>query len=317
MEVILSAAVSIDGYLDDASSERLRLSSDEDWAAVLRLREECDAVLVGAATVRKDNPSLKGRALRVVVSRSGELPAGSRIFGSGEVLVLSGRKFTARDIVAELEGRGVRRLMVEGGAQILGMFLREGFADRLRLAVAPLLVGGGVRFPSVEAPRMRLEKLERLGGTAVMHYIKDTDAEYLARAVELSRSSVPSMSAYRVGAVILTRDGQIFEGYTHETDAKNHAEEEAVAKALAACASLEGAAIYVSMEPCSTRASKPVSCSELIIRHRFGRVVFVLKEPSLFVRCTGADNLAAAGIEVEHREEMASEVREINAHLLK
>lgn len=172
MEVILSAAISADGYLDDASPERLRLSSPEDWAAVLQLRRECDAVLVGAETVRKDNPSLREVPLRVVVSRSGEMPADARIFGSGEVLVLTGRELTASEIVAQLEGRGVRRLLVEGGAQILAMFLREGVADRLRLAVAPVFVGGGVRFPSVEAPRMTLEKVERLGDTAVMHYLR-------------------------------------------------------------------------------------------------------------------------------------------------
>ena len=181
MEVILSAAVSIDGYLDDASSERLRLSSDEDWAAVLRLREECDAVLVGAATVRKDNPSLKGRALRVVVSRSGELPAGSRIFGSGEVLVLSGRKFTARDIVAELEGRGVRRLMVEGGAQILGMFLREGFADRLRLAVAPLLVGGSL---VISTPSSRMNRSSNSMRLQSQHWFRnDSTASFASSQV--------------------------------------------------------------------------------------------------------------------------------------
>ena len=172
MEVILSAAISLDGYLDDASHERLRLSSPEDWAAVLKLRGECDAILVGAETVRKDNPSLKETALRVVVSRSGALPADARLFGSGEVMVLSGREFTAREIVAQLEHRGVRRLLVEGGAQILALFLAAGEAHRLRLAVAPLLVGCGVRFPGVAAGRMALEKVEQLGDMAVMHYAR-------------------------------------------------------------------------------------------------------------------------------------------------
>ncbi len=171
MEVIISAAISIDGYLDDASSERLRLSSPEDWEAVRKLRSECDAILVGAETVRKDNPSLKEASLRVIVSRSGNISADARIFAGGEVLVLSGREFTARNIIAELERRGVRRLMVEGGAQILSMFLVEGMADRLRLAVAPILAGGGVRFPSVAATRMQLEKVEQLGDTAVIHFV--------------------------------------------------------------------------------------------------------------------------------------------------
>jgi 5-amino-6-(5-phosphoribosylamino)uracil reductase len=173
MEVLLSAAISADGYLDDATPERLRLSSPEDWAAVRRLRAECDAILVGAETVRKDNPSLREVPLRVVVSRSGDVPADARIFGNGEVMVLAGRDFTAREIVAELERRGVRRLMVEGGAQLLKMVLEEGVAHRLRLAVAPVFVGGGVRFPSVAAPRMTLEKVEQLGQTAVLHLMEN------------------------------------------------------------------------------------------------------------------------------------------------
>ncbi len=145
MEIILSAAVSVDGFLDDARPERLRLSSDEDWAAVKELRRGCDAILVGGETVRKDNPSLKEVPLRVVVSRSGNIPLDAQIYeGAGEVLVLSGREYSAAEIIGELEKRGVRRLMVEGGARILEMFISEGIFYRFRLAVAPLFVGGGV-----------------------------------------------------------------------------------------------------------------------------------------------------------------------------
>ena len=61
-----------------------------------------------------------------------------------------------------------------------------------------------------------------------------------------------------------------------------------IAKALAAGAVLRGAAMYSSMEPCSTRSSEPESCSELILRHGFSRTVFALYEPSCFVCCEGA-----------------------------
>ena len=146
--------------------------------------------------------------------------------------------------------------------------------------------------------------------------MKKTDIEYLERAIEPSKNSKPSPTAYRVGAVIVTPCGQVFEGYTHETDEKNHAEEEAIAKAVKAGAKLTGATIYASMEPCSTRASKPISCSDLIINHCFDRVVFALKEPLLFAVCTGAEKLAEAGIETVHIDSLAEKVREINAHLL-
>ena len=61
MRVILSAAVTADGYLDDNGPGRLVISTPGDWAAVLRLRAGCDAILVGAETVRRDNPSLSLR----------------------------------------------------------------------------------------------------------------------------------------------------------------------------------------------------------------------------------------------------------------
>ena len=58
MRVTLSAAATADGYLDDNGPGRLMISTPEDWAAVLRLRGQCDAILVGAETLRRDNPAL-------------------------------------------------------------------------------------------------------------------------------------------------------------------------------------------------------------------------------------------------------------------
>lgn len=142
------------------------------------------------------------------------------------------------------------------------------------------------------------------------------DQKYLQMAVDESRKCVPAAGSYSVGAVIVTADGSLFAGYTHETGPHNHAEEEAVAKAESAGANLRGAVIYSSMEPCSTRASKPVSCSQLIVQKEFRRVVYALGEPPVFVDCCGAAMLADAGIEVVHLPELAQQVREINAHLL-
>ena len=100
MRVILSAAVTADGYLDDNGPGRLVISTPGDWAAVLRLRAGCDAILVGAETVRRDNPSLSlrddaerarraARGLRpdlskAVVTRSGRLDPSLRFFTEGD-----------------------------------------------------------------------------------------------------------------------------------------------------------------------------------------------------------------------------------------
>ncbi|HWN31983.1 MAG TPA: dihydrofolate reductase family protein, partial [Pseudonocardia sp.] len=97
--VLLSAAVSVDGYLDDASLERLMLSSPEDFDAVDEVRAGVDAILVGAGTVRADNPRLlvrsaelrrervaRGRPAsptKVTLSTSGELDPAAAFFTAG------------------------------------------------------------------------------------------------------------------------------------------------------------------------------------------------------------------------------------------
>lgn len=215
IKVILSAAVSLDGYLDDLSPARLRLSSDEDWEQVQKLRTGCDAILVGAGTIRKDNPSLVIRdeeardkraaeglerdIVKVAVSRSGKLVPGSRFFteGAGRKIVFTAvpvdpevahaaeivfsPEITARFICEQLCARGCRSLMVEGGGQILTMFLSEGIADELRLAIAPFFVGeeGAPRFvypglfPWGNNNRMKPCKVELLGDTTVIHLVPE------------------------------------------------------------------------------------------------------------------------------------------------
>lgn len=361
MKVILSAAVSLDGYLDDLSPNRLKLSSDEDWAEVKKLRGRCDTILVGAGTVRKDNPSLVIRdegirsariaagmdpdIVKVVVSRSGDLDPDSKFFteGRGRKIVFTccpvapelkhaadivvSQQITAASICAELSSRGYRSLMVEGGSAVLTMFLTEGVVDEFRLAVAPFFVGqagaprlvGEGAFMWNKDNRMVTAGVERLGDMTVIHLISrkmDEDRKYMRMAVEESRLCVPSPTCYCVGAVVVTGSGDIYTGYTHETGHANHAEEEAIAKALAAGADLAGATIYSTMEPCSTRSSKPRSCSRLIMDYGFGRVVYALREPACFVSCEGDSILRRAGIAVDVMDEFGPEVVEINSHLL-
>lgn len=108
---------------------------------------------------------------------------------------------------------------------------------------------------------------------------RDEDLRYLTQAVAEGLRCVPSRTSYCVGAVVALPDGRSFTGYTHETSPTHHAEQEAIRKALDAGAELRGAAIYSSMEPCSQRKSEPESCTQLILRHGFARVVFALYEP--------------------------------------
>src|SRR6059058_1229598 len=98
--VVLKCAASLDGFLDDASPRRLILSSEEDFERVDEVRASCDAILVGAGTVRADDPRLLVRSeerrrarvrggrpadpLKVTVTRSGGLGPAARFFAAGE-----------------------------------------------------------------------------------------------------------------------------------------------------------------------------------------------------------------------------------------
>lgn len=358
MRITLSVAVTADGYMDNNTPERLMISTPEDWAEIHRLRAAHDAILVGAETLRRDDPALlirdeRVRRLRaakglrpdiakVTVTASGTLSPSLRFFreGDAEHYVFSTREIpelegvatvistdapiTAKQIVTQLERRGVERLFVEGGARTLGMFLDEGMADMLRVAVNPSLKAGpgkGYARFRFDVPDNTPSMHENFGGMEVTSYAlrRDTtgeDLKYLRLAIAESRRCTPSASSYCVGAVVVTPDGRTFTGYTHETSATHHAEQEAIAKALAAGATLRGAAIYSSMEPCSTRASEPESCSALIIRHGFVRAVFALYEPDRFVQCRGALDLREAGVDVRAYPALGAEVRAVNAHLM-
>ncbi|MCU1414767.1 MAG: deaminase [Microbacteriaceae bacterium] len=189
--VTLSCAMSIDGYLDSAAPTRLAMSNAADLDRVDRVRSENDAIMVGASTVRRDNPRLLVRSeqrrmgrvaaglphspTKVTVTSRGELSPDAEFFTSGDVEKLvytphgKARRLAARvgdvatviglaervtmaGILDDLVGRrGVHRLMVEGGGKLLTQFLAEDLADELQLVVAPLFVGE-TRAPRVVGP---------------------------------------------------------------------------------------------------------------------------------------------------------------------
>src|SRR5881227_3131463 len=97
---VLSCGVSLDGFIDSTRMQRLRLSNDADFDRVDGVRARCDAILVGAATVRNDNPRLLVRAstrqqervargdgpspVKVTVTAGGQLDACSAFFATGD-----------------------------------------------------------------------------------------------------------------------------------------------------------------------------------------------------------------------------------------
>lgn len=140
------------------------------------------------------------------------------------------------------------------------------------------------------------------------------DVGWLRIACELAGLCPPSGTAFSVGAVIVGADGrEITRGYSREHDPHDHAEESALAKTAA---DLSGTTIYSSLEPCAERRSRPLTCSELILRAGIARVVFAWREPSVFVEGKGVEQLRAAGVEVVELPALADLARAPNAHLL-
>ncbi|MGW4651809.1 RibD family protein [Kitasatospora sp. NPDC004289] len=194
--VLLSAATSVDGYLDDASVDRLLLSNADDFDRVDQVRAESDAILIGATTMRKDNPRLlvnseERRAkrvadgkpeypLKVTVTASGDLDPELKFwhFGGDKLVftvdsalkrvqsalagladvVSTGSTLDWGQVLDELGRRGVGQLMVEGGGTIHTQLVAQDLADEIHLAIAPLLVG------QPEAPRF-LGSADYPGGT--------------------------------------------------------------------------------------------------------------------------------------------------------
>jgi riboflavin-specific deaminase-like protein len=361
--VLLSCATSADGYLDDASPERLILSGPADLDRVDEVRAGCDAILVGARTVGKDNPRLlirdprrsarrAARGLpphpaRVTLTATGDLDPGARFFAPGAlrlvycatparpaaharlgdraVLIDAGDPVSLGFILKDLAERGVARLLVEGGARVLGDFLAVGLADELNLAVAPFFVvdPGAPRFglprpASSSAGPMTLAETCRVGEIALLRYLLGPggpDHRFLRWAVELSRLCPPSDSAFSVGAVVVGEDGDVLAtGFSREQEDHDHAEEVALRK-LGPDPRLRHATLYSSLVPCGARASRPVTCVGHIVAAGIPRVVFAWREPRLFTDGEGAQQLRAAGVAVTEVPDLAERARVVNAHL--
>ncbi|MFG2089773.1 MULTISPECIES: dCMP deaminase [unclassified Spirillospora] len=140
------------------------------------------------------------------------------------------------------------------------------------------------------------------------------DRAWLELACDLAKLCPPSRTAFSVGAVVVGADGrEVARGFSREGDPHDHAEEAALAKTRG---DLAGATVYSSLEPCGHRASRPRTCAELIVASGARRVVFAWREPALFTEGTGAEILAAAGIELTELPSLAARAREPNAHLL-
>lgn len=224
MYVVVNAAQSVDGKLSTRRREQLLISGAEDFDRVDRIRAAADAVLVGVGTVLADDPHLtlkeearrverlrNGRAgnpARVVVDSTGRTPLDARILddaattyllvseaappdrrealaeAGATVIVAGDDRVDVADGVARLADRGVDRLMIEGGGEVIFSSLAAGIVDELQVYVGSFVVGGreaptladGDGF--VESfPQLRLTDIDRLDDGVVLSYAVEAARE--------------------------------------------------------------------------------------------------------------------------------------------
>lgn len=369
--VLISCAMSVDGRIDDSGPERLVLSGPADLARVDELRAGCDAIVVGANTIRRDNPRLlirdpalraarlaAGRPehpARVTLTATAALDPAARFFappppGAGTPLVYcaspavpaatarlgtlaeiidAGDPASVRFMLADLAERSLPRVLVEGGATLLREVLTSGLADELQLAVAPFFVGEEFApsfglpgsYPAGPGDPMTLAEIRRLDGVVALRYLLGPggeDARFLRAAIELSRRCPPSDTAFSVGAIVVSADGDIMAtGFSREQEPNDHAEEVALRKLDATDPRLASATLYSSLVPCGARASRPVTCVQHILAAGIPRVVFAWREPPVFTEGRGAEQLRAAGIAVAEHPELAEAAAAVNAPVLR
>lgn len=327
----LSCCVSADGYLDDRSAARAILSSSEDLEAVLGLRATMDMIVVGAETVRRDDPSLAtrgekhirrrardGRAadpVKVILTRSGDLPRDRQIWtsGSAETIVLSQSPSDVPATVIQIDEDPVEAVMaiaktmrchdilIEGGADILTQALPR--ARWFRLAVSAKTLGNQGRARLFDpSPFLACHPpvFSQAFGETTAHHIDLHQARaraLMGQAMILAENCPPSESAFAVGCIGCDEDMAVLAtGYSRETSAKDHAEEAMLAK-------LNGVTphtVICTLEPCLSRASKPMGCAERLVAAGTSRLYYALVEDETFTEQKGLAYLQDNGVELIH-----------------
>ena len=189
--VTVKIAMSLDGKIGDDYGNARWISSEKSRQVTGRLREKVDAIMVGAETVRKDNPSLLSHGkrnddlVRVVVTRSGKLPKNAQIFTDGAPnetrvfrvgRVISGAKVPAstkvptdikistdskdpivakdlKDVLRQLGKSGVMHVLCEGGLKLARSLADAGLVDEWITVLAPKVIGSRQIGKAVSIPK--------------------------------------------------------------------------------------------------------------------------------------------------------------------
>lgn len=171
MVVVGQIGQSLDGRIATTTGHSKYINGPAGLTHLHRLRALVDAVVVGVGTALADDPQLTVRRVagpqpaRVVIDPNGRLLASAKLFASDgvrrllvtaegtrcappdgvEVLVLpaNDKHIAPQAVLAALAGCGVRRVLIEGGADTVSRFLAAGCLDRLHVIVAPIILGSG------------------------------------------------------------------------------------------------------------------------------------------------------------------------------
>ena len=152
--VIAKVGQSLDGRITRPPGEPAWITSDSARSHARRLRLRADAIMIGAETLRKDNPRLtlrdadigtgKEQPYRVVLTRSGRLPMDAHLFTDefkDRTIVLQNLSFT--DALKELGRRGICTVLVEGGGIVIGQAFQSHEVDEVHWYIAPRICGSG------------------------------------------------------------------------------------------------------------------------------------------------------------------------------
>ncbi len=214
--VLIVSEVTIDGKLTLArgvsSKEIMKLMDDEANRYLHQVRAECDGIMVGANTVRIDNPNLtvryvEGRnPVRVIPSSTGDIPLNSNVLNTevaptviavserapkekieeferrgAKVLVCGRERVDFRELLRELFEMGIEKLMVEGGSSVNWELIKNDLVDEIRLIHLPVVVGGddvpsltsGEGFGSLESvKRFKIKRVFQCGNQVITEYLR-------------------------------------------------------------------------------------------------------------------------------------------------
>jgi len=205
--VIINCAMSADGKIASPSGKQIKISCEEDIKRMYKLRNECDAVLVGINTVLNDNPKLTVKEkyvknpkqpIRIILDSNCKTPINylavndvsktmiitsrecNKNFGNKVEIIKSKKNkdglIDLKELMELCLCRGIKKLMVEGGGKVIWNFLKSGFVDDIFLYIGPIVIGGentpsisGIINNSKNIP-LKLINAKKIGPGILLHY---------------------------------------------------------------------------------------------------------------------------------------------------